>query len=210
MRKLLHSFQTKIFLALLAATLSNNFHAKAEKDSCMASYYWVSDVNDPLLIHFYFNGTVPANSFTFLGSWDFGDGFTSADSCPNHQFSQPGNYTVCLIFSICIGGGLSCHDDTCISITVGNIQSITNPDGALHTFYSYPNPVHSNFFIRTDALTKDITVKIKSVSGKEVFNSVVKNDSPVDASSFANGMYFIEASDGERTLTRKMIVERQK
>src|SRR5436190_22501430 len=146
----LHFLKSKlsfVFAFCLLASLA----ARADEDSCMAAMLVIEDHNDPMTYHFAFSGTVPAGSFQFLGLWDFGDGFTSTDSCPVHTYVQPGSYIVCLSFSICIGGGLSCHDDTCVTITVGNLAGIENPDGNLHHFYFYPNPVKNSFHIRSDA-----------------------------------------------------------
>lgn len=178
-----------------------------DEDSCHALMLVTPDFNDPLLIHFSFIGMVPINSFQFLGIWDFGDGNLSTDSCPDHLFAQPGTYTVCLSFSICIGGGLSCHDDTCEVITIGNINGIENADGQLHSFYSYPNPVRNEFHIRSDP-GKDLLLSVRDVSGRIVLNGRVKNDQPIDASAFSSGIYILEASDGINILKRKLFVQK--
>ncbi len=203
MKKSLRTFLT---LSFLFGTTMPLFAQSGGEDSCKAYMNVMPDHIDPLLVHFQWAGTVPINSFQFLGMWDFGDGFTSNDSCPDHMYSQPGTYTVCLSFSICIGGGLSCHDDTCQTVTVGTIAGIENSDGGLHQFYVYPNPVQSSFFIRSDSHS-DVEIIVRNPAGQIVYRSIAKNDAPVDAARLANGIYFIEAHSGSAVLQRKMVVQ---
>lgn len=192
---------------MISALILNTESKAQNEDSCKAFMNIMPDHNDPLLMHFQFTGTVPINSFQFLGIWDFGDGFTSNDSCPDHLYAQPGTYIVCLEFSICIGGGMSCHDDTCEEITIGNIQGIFNPDGMMHQFFTYPNPVQTKFYIRSDS-DRSLGLKVKDATGRTVLISSVKNDEAVDASSFASGIYLLEVSDGNAVLQRKMVVRK--
>ena len=97
MEKTLHLFKFKLLLLLTAGLLfTNHSSASVNEDSCWASMLITPDNNDPLLLHFSFAGNVPAGSFQFLGMWDFGDGGISGDSCPDHQYTQPGTYVVCL------------------------------------------------------------------------------------------------------------------
>ena len=208
MKELLHSLKVRIAVLLVASLFIYSRDAQAaNEDSCLAMMLINPDNNDPLLIHFSFIGNVPINSFQFLGLWDFGDGNFSTDSCPDHTYSQPGTYVVCLSFSICIGGGLSCHDDTCESITVGTMASVEGDESGLHKFYTYPNPVVSEFRLRSDS-NKEMVVNIKDISGRTVFSGIVKNDSPIDATGFSNGIYFIEAGSEGHILKRKMVVQK--
>jgi hypothetical protein len=200
-------FKTKkVFLLLSFALLSNSYPSKAQTEECIANFYCSPDSVDPLTVHFYFTGHVPAGSFQFLGNWDFGDGNISGDSCPVYQYAQPGTYTVCLLFSICIGGGMSCHDDTCMTVTVSNMTGINNVDGMMHQFNFYPNPAHSKIYFSTDACS-EVEIKITGTLGNEIFRRRVMNDNAIDISSLSSGIYFIEASDGVNTLKRKMIVD---
>lgn len=49
-------------------------------------------------------------------NWNFGDGNTSAQQNPNHQFVSPGTYNVCLIVSSDVG----CSDTICQNIMVSD------------------------------------------------------------------------------------------
>ena len=209
MKNLFQFVKTKIIIFLLAAFVFTGIKSRAEvmEDSCLAMMLITPDHFDPLLVHFTFIGNVPVNSFQFLGSWDFGDGSTSTDSCPNHQYAQPGTYTICLSFSICIGGGMSCHDDTCETVFIGTIAGTDNFEGKLNNFYSYPNPVSAEFHVRSDS-NKEMALKMKDLSGRTVLDRTNSNDEPIDASSFSNGIYFMEVTDGTRTLTKKLNIQK--
>ena len=205
MKKYLPSFLCFCFGTLFLLSLSTG-QAKAQgEDSCHAMMNVMPDNNDPLLVHFQFIGMVPINSFQFLGSWDFGDGYTSSDSCPDHQYAAPGTYIVCLSFNICIGGGMSCHDDTCESITIGSLAGLASTDGRLHSFYTYPNPVMTELFLRSDA-QEAVILDIRDLEGQVVMHAIVKNDESIDVSTLANGIYFAEATDGTHLLKRKLVI----
>lgn len=196
-----------LFIAMLAAGLSNHAFAGVQEDSCRAAMNITPDQLDPLLLHFEFTGSVPVGSFQFLGIWDFGDGNLSTDSCPVHLYAQPGTYLVCLSFSICIGGGLSCHDDTCISISIGTIDGISDPDGKLSAFYTYPNPVQSTLHVRSNT-RGEFSLVIKNLTGQMVYSASAANDQPVDVAALPNGVYFVEVADDSRKIQRKIVIGR--
>ena len=170
----------------------------------------IPDQLDPLTIHFYFAGNVPPGSFQFMGVWDFGDGNVSSDSCPVHQYMQPGVYTVCLTFNICIGGGMSCHDDTCRIVNVGTIAGIESAEQTLHNFYCYPNPFLQNtsgqLYVRSDC--KGIMeLSISDIEGNVVLSRPVENDKAFDVSTLNAGLYFIELRDNNSLLKKKLLIQ---
>ncbi len=56
--------------------------------------------------------------------WTFGDGSSSTSVNPDHVYSQPGNYTVCLrVKKPTPAGGVPCVSEVCMPVTVVN----TNP-----------------------------------------------------------------------------------
>jgi hypothetical protein len=102
---------------------------------------------------------------------------------------------------------LSCHDDTCVSVTVGNLAGIENPDGGLHNFCFYPNPVNSQLYTRSDA-ARDPVLKITDGAGRCVYRGMPGNDHGIDVSDLSDGLYLIEASDGKTILQRKLIIQK--
>jgi hypothetical protein len=183
--------------------------AVAEEDSCHSDMRWEADVTDPLLVLFSFNGTVPVGSFSYNCIWNFGDGNTSTDSFATHLYSQPGTYTACLEFSICIGGGLSCHDDTCLDITVGTMAQTPELTPHFTNFYSYPNPVHSELHIRTNADKEEVTIRLLGITGNEFLKMKTSEaETIMNTSSLPEGFYLLEVTGNQQTLTRKLLIQK--
>lgn len=51
-------------------------------------------------------------------NWDFGDGNTSSEQNPQHNFTAPGTYTVCLTIKAIDANGLSCQGTFCQVLTI--------------------------------------------------------------------------------------------
>jgi len=81
-------------------------------------------------------------------SWDFGDGNSSSQQNPSHQYGATGTYTVCLVVSSDVG----CTDTICQDVTVsnppvagfnannvceGNVIAINNTSAPAGSFGSY-------------------------------------------------------------------------
>lgn len=82
--------------------------------SCHAAFSIVPDslTSYPFLYHFFDLSTGSINSWY----WDFGDGFTSTDKNPSHQYNDTGNYSVCLTVKD-QGDPSGCSDQLCQDIT---------------------------------------------------------------------------------------------
>jgi len=76
-----------------------------------------------------------------------------------------------------------------------------------NNFTMYPNPASD--FVTIDKLSKNTPIKITDTSGKLIYNSVLKNDTQkINTSNFANGLYFVQISDGEKISTQKIIIRK--
>jgi hypothetical protein len=78
------------FLLLPAATMAQVYFPEPCKASFSVSLDSVTSY--PFLYHFNDNSNGNINSW----QWDFGDGVTSAEQNPTHQFLSEGNYQICL------------------------------------------------------------------------------------------------------------------
>ncbi len=107
------------------------------------------------------NTTVNAESY----SWSFGDGGTSTEENPTHQY-QPGTYTLCLI---ALG---PCDIDTlCETVEVGP-TSVTSPRSL--TFKVYPNPAQDHVKLAwTGALPADYVVQWYNSLGQKVGSEIL-------------------------------------
>ncbi len=95
----------------------------------------VSGTAFPYLYHFE-NTSTPLNTTDSI-RWTFGDGTSSNQVSPNHAYTQPGNYTVCLrVIKRTSAGTLSnCTSETCHPLVV----VAQNPNTC--NLQPYPNPV---------------------------------------------------------------------
>lgn len=146
-------------------------------------------------------------------SWDFGDGTTSSEANPQHEYSETGTYTICVTVT---GGGCTASD--CIEITVdsdgngqegggmmvqgftlvvnGNVSSTT--DISTTDFAIFPNPISAGkpiFANTSGALLGEIS--LYSASGVLMERSFVAlasgtNALPINTNKLTPGMYFLE------------------
>lgn len=62
--------------------------------------------------------TGPAATTTTNYAWTFGDGGTATGAYPNHYYSAPGTYGVCVTMATTTSNGYGCTDTYCDSITI--------------------------------------------------------------------------------------------
>jgi hypothetical protein len=89
--------------------------------SCHAAFSVVPDslTSYPFLYHFIDNSTGNINSWY----WEFGDGFTSTEKNPSHQFDDAGNYSICLTVKS-PGDPSGCSDQLCQDLTTLEYYSL--------------------------------------------------------------------------------------
>lgn len=104
--------------------------------SCQAAFSAIPDslTSFPFLYHFTDLSTGNINSWY----WDFGDGFSSTEQNPSHQFNDPGTYEVCLTVKN-LNDTTGCSDQLCQDIITLDYFSL----GGLVYAGEYPlnNPV---------------------------------------------------------------------
>jgi PKD repeat protein len=156
------------------------------------------------------------NNLTFL--WNFGDGDTSTQEFPNHTYSTPGFYDICLTvsdgpgcsFTFCdssfyaykYGGGPMSQFNAQSLIVLG-IQNVTNNT----TVDVYPNPTDASLTINAAGQKID-NATIYDVNGQEVINVATPAQNKVDVSNLTAGIYFIEVKSlGVSTRTKFIKVD---
>lgn len=68
------------------------------------------------------NGNTSISSFM----WDFGDGSSSEEANPLHQYEESGHFTVCLVVTG-TQDGVTCTDDFCMDVDVDNFLCEVQP-----------------------------------------------------------------------------------
>lgn len=140
-------------------------------------------------------------------SWDFGDGSTSSQQNPSHQFVAMGSYQVCLTVS----------DGTCEN-TVCNTFVVSAPVEIEDEVFSegvtvFPNPNNGEFAIDFDLpKAMNLTLDIVTITGQNVMHSEISSvrvhREPVNISGYAAGMYFLRVvSDKGNEMVRKIVIQ---
>lgn len=145
----------------------------------------VADINVSQIgtvFHFSNNNAQPSD----LHQWDFGDGVTSNDANPTHQYAVTDSYLVRLIVTNFCGSDTA----TVMVAGIGNGSSIDQPEFA-RSVAVYPNPAKQLLFIEA---TGDVAVKtyvLVNVLGQTVQNGTLTKKSTVLLNGLASGSYTI-------------------
>jgi len=106
---------------------------------CQADFYYVPDSLGQFAIQFFDNSTsaMPITSWT----WDFGDGTTSTEQDPVHNYADAGTYYVCLTIESA-DSGVSCTDTYCQNVVIGG-----GGNDCLADFYHVIDSVGGNYTV---------------------------------------------------------------
>lgn len=135
--------------------------------------------------------------------WDFGDGNYDTVASPTHTFPFFGSFNVQLIaFS-------SCGSDTLkMKITLNSIY-----DNGLNSEVDiYPNPASQNVYIKiVSSIPDELKLKLVNTLGQPVYEKQVNNNREIleviDVSKLPKGIYFINITDNQGTMSKKILVE---
>ncbi len=164
--------------------------------------------------YFAYNLSSGSGSLSYL--WNFGDGTSSTQQYPFHQYAVPGQYVVCLTttatYSTALGGNTTCTDTYCDSSSVHRIaagflmhqinviaQSVTsvNSSDALIGLIAYPNPIADELTI--EATTKNNTklnyILIDAL-GRIILTGNIENSKvSIHTNTIAKGFYSLNVTD---------------
>ena len=98
-------------------------------------------------------------------------------------------------------------------IRVGTTWASVTPEAVASTnsnsisgLTMYPNPLKGNTLFITSTANAEMNVKIYNVLGKEVLSTKVNNTS-VDVSNLASGVYMVKITEEGKTATRKLVIQ---
>lgn len=163
--------------------------------------------------YFAYNQSTGSSALSYL--WDFGDGNTSTQAYPFHQYATPGQYIICLTVTAS-NGSVTCSDISCDSSSVQRIASgylmsriqvvqgatAVKENALLKNLSVYPNPVDHEltievqlareekvYYVITDALGK-VVAKDELTSSRTVINTVALD----------RGIYFLSVTSNNQVL----------
>lgn len=133
--------------------------------------------------------------------WDFGDGATSTDVNPVHNYTSPGIYTVTLTTTKC--GKSSSQTKT---VQIDTILNVGIFDGEKNILI-YPNPVSNQFSIVLNQKYKTSSVVIFDVLGNTIMKNEIKDLEvlTMDISALSRGTYIVKITADQDLYTSKIV-----
>ena len=125
--------------------------------------------------------------------WDFGDGTTSTEENPSHQYAQPGTYTVELIASS------DCNPDT-ISATIV-VATVGIDENKTIGFELYPNPASGQIEIRGNYPEQAKIYDCKGVLVKTISLNLQKT--VINIEDLENGVYIMELENTSKRFVKQ-------
>ena len=137
--------------------------------------------------------------------WHFGDGETSTESDPVHEYSQSGDYLVQLIATNLCGSDTITKE---VNVLIVGIEEVVQR----LDFKLYPNPNSGNFMLEMEAPAAPwLDLKIYDALGQLVYEEAMEFRSgqlqkPVNLANATAGVYWITLQTEAFTITRKVMI----
>jgi len=169
--------------------------------------WWRSeqDTLDPLLMAFHDLSYYEPDTWV----WDFGDPVsglnnTSSERHPDHLFSAPGEYQVCLTVS-----NANASNSLCRLLKLGNTLA-KNPD-VQERIQVTPNPFSDQLSVALSATVRKPTFRLYDQMGRLLREErLAFGITEIDTEALPSGIYFwVVVSNGERAKTGKIVKARQ-
>jgi len=134
--------------------------------------------------------------------WDFGDGSTSTDIHPQHQYALSGNYTVRLIANKCNSS------DTVFQIVNAYTTTAINVINKGLNWTLSPNPVSSLLTLNVNKIN-ELSYKIFNLKGVEILCGKLSNSAnQIEVFHLPQGVYLIELYGANKSLGRQKFVKK--
>lgn len=127
--------------------------------------------------------------------WDFGDGQTSSEPNPVHEYKQYGTYQVCVT-----AGNPTNRDSACSSLNIKKLNNV--PTGKSVILYPNPCTPSESLYVIIYQDAPAVQISITDISGKTLIQKEFKNITkgiPVelDIDALAKGYYILRCSFNE-------------
>lgn len=171
--------------------------------------------------YFAYNQSTGSGMLSYL--WDFGDGTTSTQQYPFHQYATPGQYIICL--TVTAGNGsVTCTDISCDSSSVHRISAAylmksfrvlsqaptaVSENSLLKSLSVYPNPVDNELTVDLQVSNdQQLEYLITDALGKVVDrNTLQAGKTVINTGNLDRGIYFFTISSGGKILKTARLVK---
>jgi len=183
-----------------------NSNGCTDSDEIVVNVYETSAVADFIVSIncfsvYFINNYSSASSYY----WNFGDGSTSTEENPVHNYATDSIYNVTLIAISPCG-----NDTVSYNIEVTSLSDELESDYYVNV---YPNPNKGTFDIKlvSDEI-EDITIVIESIDGQVIYINKLDKVSrelitTVNINNFSKGIYHLEIITGKGVINRQIIVQ---
>lgn len=181
---------------------------------CSANLYLYQDTtiinSQTWYLYSHVTGVAP---FTYL--WDFGDGNTSTQQYPVHNYVVSGHYAICLTITDATGCTFTTCDSTYKLTSQGIIgQLVVVPsttsvnDYVIAVNSIYPNPANDIVSISFNKLIEG-ELRMLDMTGREVYNEKINaNNVKINVSNFPVGFYDLSIVAGDKISHNKIAIMR--
>jgi len=137
-------------------------------------------------------------------NWNFGDGTTSTDNNPWHNYMTEGTYNVTLTASngICTDSILNTIVEVIDNVSTGSTVNVTS-------IKVYPNPTKGDFTIQFGENSTTAQIIVTDYSGKVIHKKSIKSVNTVNLSlaNYSKGVYFVHVLLANQNQVFKLIVD---
>ncbi|MEZ4792877.1 MAG: T9SS type A sorting domain-containing protein, partial [Gelidibacter sp.] len=108
------------------------------------------------------------------------------------------------------------YDTAEVMVFVNDCSVIENPeDSETYEFLVYPNPTSGNLNIKISGVLMVSSIAMYDLSGKMLFNETISEadgelgfERTLDLSNYSDGLYLLKLVDNQKTITKKIVVNR--
>jgi hypothetical protein len=146
--------------------------------------------------------TLNAGSFN---SYSWSDGSTASSLVVDGTTLAPGTYT----YYVTVTNTDNCTGTDTVLVNVSVCTGIANNEHESDVIIA-PNPNNGTFMISiTNTHNASLNMEIFSVEGQQVQSQVITRPGgeQIDVSHLAKGVYFIQLTDADKRLVKRMIIE---
>jgi len=170
---------------------------------CQAGFQLFADSTHPGNYFAYNTSTGPA-PISYL--WNFGDGTTSTQAYPFHQYATPGNYIICL--TITAGSCTSTYCDSTSQHKTSAMSSLTVMAGttgvqessSAGSIKAFPNPMTDELILETPSnTTTGMRYTLFDAVGRMVLaGNIEDTHTRLGSATLPQGFYFLKVYQNDR------------